>query len=207
MNFQKKEVRKLTEYFILVLAGIFIFLITGFDDMMVVFALIHDKSRKQKITVFAGTMLGAVIMLSFSFLFHLFISCLVNEMELIRETMKYLLFVPIIFALTLIYENIMESEYYIEKTKLKNSSYFLLSCGIYLTNMADDITLNTTYMVNLGRSELIIFLALGNLIGCGLMFLVADFFAKKLKNHKHKKIIMNITAVIIILLCLKMFFS
>jgi cadmium resistance protein CadD (predicted permease) len=195
------------DYLAIVLTGMVIFLITGFDDIMVVFALIHEKTRKQKISVFAGTFFGAMIMLTLSFLLHLIIKDLVSDIAIIRESLKVLLILPIIFALSLIYQTIMETKDYTESTKAKSSKFFVLSCVIYLGNMADDVIFNTTYMLNLSDFQFISGLVIGNLIGCTLMFLMADFFAQKLRETKYKKTIMNVVALIIILLCIRMILS
>ncbi|MBD3359495.1 MAG: hypothetical protein GF365_02195 [Candidatus Buchananbacteria bacterium] len=188
-----------------------IFFVTGFDDLIVVFALIQEQSRKKRFFVYGGTLLGVIIMFSLSYILSELIRLiLINNLESIEQYTQYsklFLLLPIIFASKIIYENLLKPEQQINKTKKSANRVFWVSLVIYFSNMTDDLTFNTTYLLSLKEFSFVICLFFGNILGFSLMYLFADFSAKKLMNSRYNKLILNLTAVIIIILCLRIILS
>ncbi len=202
---------KLLNYLFTVLTGILIFFVTGFDDLIVVFALIQEQSRKKRLFVYLGTLLGVIIMFSLSYILSELIRLvLINNLESIEKYTQYsklFLLLPIIFASKIIYENLLKPEQQINKTKKSANRVFWISLLIYFSNIADDLIFNTTYLLSLKDFGLIICLFFGNILGFSLMYLFADFSAKKLMNSRYNKLILNLTAVVIIILCVRIILS
>lgn len=187
-------------------SGILIFLFTGLDDLMVVYTLIHGQPKRQRIPVYLGTFFGVLLMFSLVLVAdHLLKSYIFHSIENIRNYLRFLLIFPIGYAMVILYRNLFGGKQ-TDKTQdspISGNQYFWLACVIYLSNMADDLTFNLTFLLNIEHKFNYAYLFLGNLAGCLIMFSIADHLAQKLSTSRYKKIILNAIAVGIILLCLR----
>ncbi len=193
---------------IVFVSGIFIFIFTGLDDLMVVFTLIHGQSKKQRQLVYLGTLFGVMLMFCLVFVTdYLIKNWLLQNIENFRHYLQFLLIIPIGYALRIIYRNFTSSQpEKVKETSMSGTQYFWLACVIYLSNMADDVTINLTFLLNIEHRFYYFFLMLGNLAGCLIMFFIADHLAQKLSTSRYKKLILTAMAIGIILLCLRTIF-
>lgn len=190
-----------------VIFGAFIFFVTGLDDLMVIFNLIHQENKARKWAVLAGTLLGTTLMFAFC-LFVIYLLKNLTVFEKITGLLKYFLVIPVFFALKVLYGNLSTKSQRISKSVVKSPyNYAILACLIYLSNMSDDIIVNSTVLLNLHYWGEIISLGLGNLLGCSFMYWLADRFSQRIWQSQYKKVIIIISALIIIILALRIAWS
>lgn len=182
--------------------GVVIFIFTGLDDLCIVYLLFKQKSRNQKIQIFIGTLAGVLIML---FLCVGLSTSLILTLKKAKKTMILRLpgIIPLVFGF--LYLRKLSDFKAQEKTiyQLQNQGLkylIILALSIYLGNSIDDLSVNTSVLVNATSHWQVIFLCLGNLIGTIILIAMAVVFDQLdeiLEKFKFEKLLQWLAAIIL----------
>jgi len=161
-------------YGIWVLKGMMAWMATGIDDVLAVYALGHDKSKGGQSAIIAGTVFGTIVM----FLLGLLVAKAVISITGSNAYLRLLGVFPIILGWRLFVTNLRNSTSIIAKTQPAKKSLFILAAVVYLSNSTDDLTVNSSLLVQTESTFNRCCLLAGNILGCLTLALLAIGFSQ-----------------------------
>lgn len=169
------------------LKGIIIWMSTGADDVLAMYAIIYDKIKTEQLKAVIGNILGTVLM----FIVAAFISH--SVLSIVGQSKSFCLLglVPCFLGWRLIGRNLsIEEKEETHHDVNRWRSMVILAMAIYLTNSTDDLSVNSAVLIQTADWRLVVSLLLGNVTGCIICTLVTMYLCNHIQPKHQRRISM-----------------
>jgi cadmium resistance protein CadD (predicted permease) len=195
------------------LFGIGIFAATGIDDFVVVCNLLNKKEQKKaRAKVLVGTLIGLAIMFSVCLVIVSVIDHVATRNEWFRLSGIPLLVIGTLYIHKNLKKLLADED---EETIDDSKGLIAASAIIYVTNMTDDVAVNSSYLFSMIAKEgvkggPVFFQAMalfaGNVVACVGMIFLAQWLMSKVEKPRTRMKFGILAGAIIYVLAIKIFF-
>ena len=171
-------------YAIWIFKGILAWMATGADDCLSMYAIIYERIKCEQLKTIAGTIAGTCLM----FVAAKLISGAAFNIVGSTQYLRLLGLVPAILGWNLLSKNLsIEQKEETHHDTHRFRSVTVLAAAVYLANSTDDLSVNSSLILQSPSLTLHLCLLAGNIIGCSLCALATIAFHRRFQSSKFQR--------------------